>query len=143
MFLENHHQPETKKLLTLAELEGTRLKELRHDFRRYYHCCYDDVDPDEAIDLIQTLPRGSKYVAAVVPEAAWSEEHEYAVDVQEAIMTAAASVRGVATEEQLRKVFTRLVRPREAIQYARAKQATQERKRTIKDRLENMEWQDV
>jgi hypothetical protein len=32
------------------------VSELRHDFRHYYHVSFDEVETEEAIDLIKMLP---------------------------------------------------------------------------------------
>ena len=63
-----------------------RLRELRHDFRAYYHCRYDDVDPDEAVDLIATLPQGSLYRASLDPHLAWSDERHDLADIKDLIV---------------------------------------------------------
>ena len=47
---------------------------------------YEDVDVDEAIDLIATLPDGSLYVAATNPARSWSERRTLAADVVDAVM---------------------------------------------------------
>lgn len=47
------------------------MRELRHDFRRYYSVRYEDVGVEEAIDLIFMLPCESRYIEKKRPEAAW------------------------------------------------------------------------
>ena len=56
---------------------------------------YDDVDADEAVDLIATLPRGSAYVRAVRPDLAWSEQREGIADLQDTMWQVAYALRGV------------------------------------------------
>ena len=46
---------------------------------------YDDVEADEAIDLIATLPDGALYVAAMDPSRSWSERRTLAADVVDAL----------------------------------------------------------
>lgn len=41
---------------------------------------------DEAIDLVATLPDGSRYVAATEPLRAWSEARTLAADVRDDVM---------------------------------------------------------
>lgn len=98
---------------------------------------------DEAIHLIQSLPRGSKYIAAVLPEYSWTEEQELATDIQDAVITAALVIRGTCPADRLNKTLTRLVRPAEVIAWNKAQVNTQQRKQTIQDRLENGSWQAV
>lgn len=80
-----HREPRTKKLLRLADLERGLVAELRHDFRRYYGCSYDDVPEDEAVDLIEMLPDGSRYVAARYPLRVWGDERNMNADILDAI----------------------------------------------------------
>ena len=53
-------------------MEDGSVRELRHDFRMYYHVRYEEVDVDEAIDLVLTLPLGSKWRAKRDPDAEWT-----------------------------------------------------------------------
>ena len=55
-------------------MEDARLRDLRHDFRAYYHVAYEDVPVAEAVDLIATLPDGSRVASALSPSRAWSPE---------------------------------------------------------------------
>lgn len=59
---------------------------------------YDDVDADEAVDLIATLPRGSEYVRAVRPDLAWSEQREGIADLQDTMWQVAYALRGVSSD---------------------------------------------
>lgn len=61
------------------------MRELRHDFRAVYHVAYDDVPAGEAIDLIETLPLGSAYMAATDPCAAWTDERRALADIKDAV----------------------------------------------------------
>lgn len=50
-----------------------------------YGTCYEDVGIEEAIDLINTLPRGSAYVSATRPEHSWTDEKEAMADLIDAL----------------------------------------------------------
>lgn len=50
-----------------------------------YNVRYEDVEVDEAIDLILTLPKGSAYVSVTCPERSWTVEQESMADLIDAL----------------------------------------------------------
>lgn len=46
---------------------------------------YEEVPADEAVDLILTLPSGSRWVASTQPALAWTREQELAADAVDAL----------------------------------------------------------
>lgn len=116
--------------MTLAGAERGRLRELRHDFRRYYGVRYDDVEADEAIDLIETLPRGSAYVRAVRPDLSWSEVREAVADLQDTLWEIAYARAGSREEPY------RVTRPADVV----ARAAARDKARATRRRIEGGEW---
>ncbi len=57
------------------------VRELRHDFRHWYHVSYDEVPLDEALDLARMLPDGSAYKSALDPHRAWTNEEHLLADI--------------------------------------------------------------
>ncbi len=106
------------------------MRELRHDFRAVYHVAYDDVPTDEAIDLIETLPDGSLYVAATFPERAWSEERQLATDVCDTLWWL---IWATAMDHEKAAEPPRTPRPEDLVRQA----AGAERRRSARERLEN------
>lgn len=88
---------------------------------------YEEVEPDEAIDLVFTLPRGSMLVSALHPELSWSLEREAIADLQDTIY----------------EVFIgggrRVMRPKDVI----AQRAATEKARNTKRTIEETEWEAV
>lgn len=111
-----------------------RLRELRHDFRAYYHCRYDDVDPDEAVDLIATLPQGSLYRASLDPHLAWSDERHDLADIKDLIVMS-MHLSATGSTEGSRMV----VRPGTLEDTERARMLA----RQARERIEQTEWRDV
>ena len=124
----------TKKLLELADLEERHLPLLRHDFRAYYGCCYDEVGVAEAYDLVRTLPDGSLTVAALHPERSWTREQHLAADIVDSVYAAATALCGGKASEA-----PRVPRPRDVA----AAGAAAERAASVRDRIENTEWVEV
>ena len=109
------------------EVERTHLRELRHDFRRYYHVGFDDVEPEEAVDLIATLPPGSMFVSAIHPELSWSPERSAIADLQDTLF----AVFGFKD--------VHVTRPADVIARRKAK----ENARRVKQTIENTQWEEV
>lgn len=93
---------------------------------------YDDVEPDEAIDLVRTLPPGSLYVAKKRPDLAWSEARELAADIRDDIIAAAYALRGVDGAP-------RVVRPSDIV----ARRAASSRAREVRKKIEASAWEQV
>ena len=115
-------------------MEHGRLRELRHDFRRYYHVPYDVVGTEEAVDLIETLPQGSRWAAATDPARAWSDERHLASDVVDAVNRVAWRLGTWEADEP-----PRVTRPRDVLERARALR----RARAARERLESEGWEEM
>lgn len=68
---------------------------MRHDFRIIYGCSYDEVDIEEAIDLIKTLPDGSFYIARMQPERSWTQEQHLVADIRDTLWHIAYAQIGI------------------------------------------------
>ena len=108
-------------------MEKNHLRELRHDFRCHYGVRYEDVEPDEAVDLAFTLPQGSLLVSALHPELSWTAEREAIADLQDTIY----SVFGFTD--------VRVTRPRDLVIRQKARQKAQ----ATKEKIENTKWEAV
>ncbi len=113
-------------------LEKGCKRELRHDFRRYYSCSYDDVGVDEALDLVLTLPQGSLYISKKYPQHSWSEAKEISADIRDWIAQLAFAMRGLTNPPHI-------IRPADAIADAKSKEKAR-KARTI---LEGGKWKDI
>lgn len=67
----------------LVGLEDGKAQLLRHDFRRFYGCSYDELETEEAIDLIITLPSNSRWRAARSTHDLWTSEQYRHADVMD------------------------------------------------------------
>lgn len=105
---------------------------LRHDFRRLYGCSFDSVPTEECCDLIDTLPDGSRYVSAHDPARSWSEERDLFADVQDVILALFAARQEGADAPHV-------MRPRDVLAQAEAV----ERTRSARERISEMEWEEV
>lgn len=118
----------------LTQLEDGCIRELRHDFRHYYNCCYDLVEPDEAIDLIVMLPDGAAYVRKKNPARAWNAEKHNTADIVDALWEIRAVSVGIEADKA-----PHIIRP--------AQQVAREHKRTearaTKAKIENTKWRDA
>ena len=97
---------------------------------------YEDVGNAEAIDLIQTLPQGSLYVAATDPLRAWSAERHGVADVVDALSVVAWALGAYdpsVTEPP------RVTRPRDLMERALA----HERKEMARASIEHGEWEEL
>lgn len=104
------------------------MRELRYDFRRLFAVKYEEVDMDEAIDLILSLPHGSAYVSAVKPEYAWSEHKEALADIADIIYRVAYPGGEV-----------RVMRPADHI----AQRNALNKARSARAKIENTQWQEA
>ena len=112
------------------------MAELRHDFRRYYGCSYDDVQVEEKIDLIRMLPDGSRYVAGTDPERAWSEERHRFADVIDAISPVAWAL---AYDREKVPEPPKVVRPKDMLARAEASR----RAARARAELESGTWEEI
>ena len=112
------------------------MAELRHDFRHYYGCSYDAVPTREALDLIDMLPDGSKWVAKTYPLRAWSPERQRYADVLDAIYEL---TWGLIYNREVVPQPPRVVRPADEL----ARREAAERKERIRRQLESDIWEEV
>lgn len=98
----------------------------------YYGVGYEEVDTDEAIDLILTLPRGSLYIAKKYPEYAWSEARELTADIQDTLVALVYATHG-------QKDAPKIVRPSDVV----ARKKAMARAKTAKQKIETLEWEQV
>lgn len=85
------------------------------------------MEPDEAVDLAFTLPRGSLLISALHPELSWTPEREAIADLQDTIYA-------VFGHPEIR-----VTRPHDLIARQKAHEKAQRAKRTI----ENTQWEAV
>lgn len=107
---------------------------MRHDFRAYYGCSYDEVSVEEAIDLIRTLPDGSLYVADRYPRRAWSDWKHALADIQDQISLFFYLPRGVKVQD-----IPRVVRPKDVIDAKEARESAAQ----VRKRIQNTTWEGV
>jgi hypothetical protein len=110
------------------------VRELRADFRRYYHVRYEDVCAEEAIDLVLCLPRGSLYLGALDPAWMWSEGRSGIADVCDQLsrlmqLSATGSTEGAP----------RITRPTDAYDH----QQEVERAHAAKRKMETTRWEAI
>lgn len=111
------------------------MRELRHDFRAFYGCRYDDCDPAEAIDLIATLPNGSLFLAALNPRQAWSDELNAMYDLFDSLW----KFIWMKSEKGTTEGAPQAERP----WYAAERSKRRARAHGVRERLENTRWEDV
>lgn len=109
------------------------MRQLRHDFRHYYHCCYDQVDSDEALDLIFMLPQGTRFRASQNEVYSWSDLEHFLANIQDAIYQLACFGSGIPADE-----IPRVTRP---VDIAARKKAHEKRIQARK-RIENTQWKE-
>lgn len=112
------------------------MRELRRDFRVLYGCCYDDVRPDEALDLICCLGYGSLYRADVSGDYdfVWPLQTHKTVDISDRLL---AFMQLYATHSTENAQLS--TRPGDA-------RRTEEAKRKAKDvrkRIEGTSWEEA
>lgn len=111
------------------------MRELRHDFRRVYGCRYDDVDPEEAVDLILTLPRGAMWRASQLEYGEWDDAKDSAADIVDAISRLISLLSSAGTTEGAQLV----VRPA----MLRERKAAVERARETRRTIAETRWEEV
>jgi len=96
---------------------------------------YEDVPADEAIDLIESLPDGARWVAATYPLRSWALERHLAANVVDALGLIAYRIGAFdgAAEPP------RVTRPRDVA--ARAEDA--ERARRVRSEVESDGWEEM
>lgn len=92
------------------------------------------MEPDEALDLIATLPDGSAYVRSMWPARAWSESRVMTADLVDTLWSIAFARAGLNYEDA-----PRVTRPSDAL----ARIAAAERSKRTRDVIENTEWEEV
>lgn len=112
------------------------LRELRHDFRHYYGCRYDDVPTDEAIDLIRSLPDGSRWAAGTDPLRAWSANRHRDADLLDAVNVL---VWCFALDKGVVPTPLTVVRPRDVA--ARVREAANNKR--VRAELESGGWEEM
>lgn len=110
------------------------MRELRHDFRAYYHVAYDDVPPAEAVDLIRTLPPGSLYRAALDLADAWSDEQHFRADVVDQLNLVAWRLLGCPG-----KAPRAITRPADVA----ARREAARKAREVRERIGSTRWEAV
>lgn len=116
--------------MTLAEVEKGSVRELRHDFRAYYGCRYDDVEADEALDLIATLPDGSLYVSKRNPSRSWTPQREAVACLQDTLLEIACAQAGIKDEPP------RVTRPRDVV----ARRSARRKAAAVRERIASTSW---
>lgn len=99
---------------------------------------WDDVPPDEAYDLMRTLPDGALSVARVHPERAWCERHRDLRDLTDALW-AVAMWNGGGVNRSEATAAMRTGRPEDAAR----QRAAATKARSVRDVIEHTEWEEV
>ena len=116
-------------------MEDGSVRELRHDFRMYYHVRYEEVDVDEAIDLVLTLPLGSKWRAKRDPGAEWTLDQYRLADLVDVTNLLVWQLSRNADEWEP----PRIDRPGDAAK----REAHRKNAREAREKLENTKWEEV
>lgn len=95
---------------------------------------YEDVDPDEAYDLVRTLPDGSLTAAALDPARAWGSAEQWSANVVDAVWALISLVATHTTEGA-----PRVTRPGDAERAERA----HGRAEAARERIEKTEWEEA
>ena len=95
---------------------------------------YDDVPTEEAVDLIMTLPRGSRWRAAHMEFGEWDDARESAADVVDAVQRLIRLACTGSTDGALV-----VARPR----VLRARKAASDRARAARELIESTRWEEV
>lgn len=111
------------------------MRELRHDFRALYGASYDDVPTDEAIDLVMTLPQGSRYRAAVDSSAGWSGGQHQMANVIDLLMVINWRLMGCPSLYRPEP----LERPGDRERLMRSRR----RARAVNEKIEGTRWEEV
>lgn len=113
------------------------MPQLRRDFRRVYHVGYDDVAPEEALDLIAGLPDGSEYVASRDPARSWTEGRRSSADVVDAVREVAWALG--AYDRTACPMPPRVTRPEQVV--ARVEESR--RARAARERIRGGDWEEA
>lgn len=111
---------------------------LRRDFRRYYHCCYDEVEPDEALDLIAGLPAGSEWAAGESPWGAWPDWRREMVKIEDLLKILIWGM-GIYSREAYPDEPPRTPRPEDAL----IREAEAKRVREAHQKITQGQWEEV
>ena len=111
------------------------MRELRHDFRTFYHVRYEDVEVDEAIDLVLTLPLGSKWRAKRDPDAEWTIDQYRLADLVDSLNVLIWQLSSNSSEWEPQ----RIERPGDAARRA----AYKAKARAARKKLEETTWEEV
>ncbi len=111
---------------------------LRRDFRRYYHCCYDEVEPDEALDLIAGLPAGSEWAAGESPWGAWPDWRREMVQIED-LLKALIWGMGIYSRKAYPDGPPRTPRPEDALM----REAEAKRVREAHQKITQGQWEEV
>lgn len=103
---------------------------------------YEDVPVAEAVDLISTLPDGSRTASALSTSRAWSPEKQRAADVIDAMWAVATWQAGGVTQRQAMERAPHAVRPWEREQGMREAAEARRRAAAVRERIENTKWEE-
>lgn len=103
---------------------------------------YEDVPVAEAVDLISTLPDGSRTASAFSPSRSWSPEKQRAADVTDAMWAVATWQAGGVTQRQAMERAPHAVRPWEREQGMREAAEARRRAAAVRERIENTKWEE-
>jgi hypothetical protein len=110
------------------------MRELRHDFRVYYHCCYDECAIDEACDLVSMLPDGAAYIRATDFKRSWTDEQNRQADLFDQLWVIASAMRGADVTKA-----PKVTRPTDVA----ARLQASKKKRSVSDRINNGKWEEA
>lgn len=116
----------------LATIECDCVRELRHDFRCYYHVAYEDVSTEEAIDLADTLPQGSLYRGKRRIEDSWTDQQYLMASIIDALDVLACGMRW-------EREPIRMMRPADMSH----QQHALKKARKTRQKIEQMQWEEV
>lgn len=100
-----------------------------------YGVSYDEVQTDEAIDLILSLPGGSAYKAAASPALAWSADQHRLADVLDVLLVVNWRLMGCPAEYKPSPVE----RPGDA----ERREAARMRAKRASERIESITWKEA
>lgn len=96
---------------------------------------YEDVEVDEAVDLVLTLPLGSKWRAKRDPDASWTLDQHRLADIVDAVNVLVWQLSSNAEDWDP----ARLERPGDAAR----REAYRKRAREARKKLEETRWEEV
>lgn len=111
------------------------MRELRADFRRFYHVGYDDVSTSEALSLASMLKDGSEYLTALDIHRAWTHEEQMLADINDSIERFLHMKSSAGTTDGAREI------PRP---WSIADQIAElDRAERVRSRIEETEWKEI